>query len=258
MMDDRKTSPEEPVMELVTTARRFLILAGTSFFLLLPALAQNETETQPVPPPVDEIGGDQLILDGEVIGVRVPPEPGDICMLCNNPLEDQDLVYLVEGQRLPLHEHEKADATTPQLRMFLTRLKPYGSFWGAVQRHLPVSGGWFYLGLYILIGLFFAALSAHRALHFGLNPALWFGLGLVFSVLGYIVLRTRPPQEIFAPAGVPSGLTKISSTYDPVHCPGCEAENHPSAARCGSCGKSLMPSITSEVARAGLAPREGR
>ena len=104
----------------------------------------------------------------------------------------------------------------------------------------------------MLVGLIFAALSAQHALRGGYNPLTALLLGLRLNVLGYSFVITRPRLEVKAPAGVPAGLHKIPTTYDPQPCPGCGSENHPSATRCLSCGSALSPQIASEVEKAGL------
>jgi hypothetical protein len=149
-------------------------------------------------------------------------------------------------------------------RKYLMRLKPMGGALLGADSNQPgmanragnnqqsVSHAWIYCGLYVLLGLVFAAICAHRALHVGYSAWAWFGLGLVLNAFAYILLLTRPKREIRAPAGVPSGLGKIAATHAPQHCPKCSAFNHPSAVRCLECGASLSPGIESEVKRVGL------
>jgi len=202
-------------------------------------------------------------IDGEAVGPRVPARPGEICIVCNNPVGPDDAVYLVQGQRVPVHaEDEREFLSNP--RKYLMRLKPMGGALLGADSNQPgmanragtdqpsVSGVWIYGGLYVLLGLVFAAICAHRALHTGHSPAAWFGLGLVLNVLAYILLLTRPKREIQAPAGVPLGLGKIAATHAPQHCPKCGALNHPSAVQCLGCGATLSPGVESEVRRVGL------
>jgi hypothetical protein len=159
---------------------------------------------------------------------------------------------MVHGQRVPLHAAEMAEpGAAARLQTLLAQLRPRGAFIGE-SAPAELSAGWFFFGVYVLIGLLFGALCAHRALHTGYNPISWFIAGLVFSALGYLVLLTRPKREVIAPAGIPSGLGKIAATYAPAACPKCGTENHPTAAQCLGCGASLHPQLTSEVSRAGL------
>jgi hypothetical protein len=174
-----------------------------------------------------------------------------------------DPVYLVQGQRVPVHaEEEREFLSNP--RKYLMRLKPMGGALLGADSNQPgmanragnnqqkVSRAWIYGGLYVLLGLVFAALCAHRALHVGYSPGAWFGLGLVLNAFAYILLLTRPKREVRAPAGVPSGLGKIAATHAPQRCPKCGAFNHPSAVQCLACGASLSPRVESEVRRIGL------
>ena len=196
---------------------------------------------------------DELVMDGKVVGRRVPQKAGEICALCNQPIGSSDPVYLVHGQRVPLHAAEMTEpGVTARLQTLLAQLRPRGAFLGAESAPAELSAGWFFFGVYVLIGLLFGALCAHRALNTGYNPITWFFAGLVFSLVGYAALLTRPKREVVAPAGIPSGLGKIAATYAPAPCPKCSTENHPSAAQCLGCGAKLSPQLTSEVSRAGL------
>jgi len=144
------------------------------------------------------------------------------------------------------------------------RLKPLGGALLGADSNQPgmtnragndqpnVSRVWIYGGLYVLLGLVFAAICAHRALHVGYSPWAWFWLGLVLNAFAYLLLLTRPKREVRAPAGVPLGLGKIAATHAPQRCPKCGAFNHPSALRCLGCGASLSPGVESEVSRVGL------
>ena len=108
-----------------------------------------------------------------------------------------------------------------------------------------------FFGSYVLIGLIFSALAAHRAFHVGRDPLIWLVIGLVANLLGFLVLLALPRQEIHALGGVPTGLAKIAATYSPDACPACGAENHPSAPQCSACGGNLVPRVVSEVHRVG-------
>jgi hypothetical protein len=206
----------------------------------------------------------ERVVEGEAVGPRVPPRPGEICIVCNNPVGPDDSVYLIQGQRVPMHAgtEEREFLTHPQ--KYLARLKPLGGALLGADSNQPgmanragsdrpeVSRAWIYGGLYVLLGLAFAAVCAHRALHTGYSPWAWFGLGFVLNVVAYILLLTRPKREVYAPAGVPLGLGKIAATHAPQRCPKCGAFNHPSAIHCLRCGASLSPEVESEVRRIGL------
>jgi hypothetical protein len=203
-------------------------------------------------------------IDGENIGPRVRPNPGEVCIVCNHSVGPDDSVYLVQGQRMPVHAGAEEHEFFLHPRKYLMRMKPVGGALLGADSNQPgmanragndrpgVSSMWIYSGLYVLLGLVFAALCAHRALHTGYSPGLWFGLGLVLNAIAYILLLTRPKREVYAPAGVPLGLGKIAVTHAPQRCPQCGAFNHPSAVRCLHCGANLSPRVNSEVNRAGL------
>lgn len=127
---------------------------------------------------------------------------------------------------------------------------PRGAFLGAGE-NAGVSSMWFWAGVYVVAGLVFGALAAHRALQTGNRALAWFGVGFVLTLPGYLYLLTRPKKEMAAPAGVPPGLRRIAATSSPEPCPGCDAMNHPAAAQCIGCGGKLTPRFVSEAQRAG-------
>jgi ribosomal protein L40E len=205
----------------------------------------------------------ERVIDGEKIGPRVRPRPGETCIVCNNPVGPDDSVYLVQGQRVPMHAEEEREFFL-HARKYLMRLKPLGGALLGADSNQPgmanragndrpeVSRAWIYGGVYLLLGLVCAAVCAQRALHTGYTPGAWFGLGLVFNVVAYVLLLTRPKRDVHAPAGVPLGLGKIAATHAPQHCPKCGALNHPSAGKCLGCGASLSPKVESEVRKVGV------
>jgi ribosomal protein L40E len=135
---------------------------------------------------------------------------------------------------------------------FLAKLKPRGALLDASSVSGQASYDWLYFGFYMLAGLVFAALAAHRAFHVGRRPLVWLTLGLVGNLPAYAVLLALPKRQVRALAGIPPGLGKIASTYSPQACPKCGAENHPSALECSDCRAKLNPTAESEAARVGL------
>lgn len=129
---------------------------------------------------------------------------------------------------------------------------PRGAFLGAGAEQGGMSAIWFWVGLYVLAGLVFGALGAHRALQTGNRALAWFSVGFVFTLPGYLCLLTRPKKAMDSPAGVPGGLGKIAATATPEPCPGCGEMNHPAATQCAGCGGKLTPRFVSEAQRAGL------
>ncbi len=186
---------------------------------------------------------------GQAPAEEVAPKPGEICLICNEPVGEGDTVYIVNGQRVPVHRGACDAKLRAELPRVVARLQPVSGFLGDRPGESAVSRVWFFAGLYVLLALLFAALCGQRALHKGRRPVLWFGLGLVFPVLGYLVLAALPKRAIEAPGGVPGGLHKVAATYRPQSCAKCGRENHPSATRCLGCGAPLVPEVVSEVAR---------
>jgi hypothetical protein len=235
------------------------VLIGVLFFAALAcpqaATAQDASQqgaTSPAGaycPPGTAGQGANATASSDQPGQEVPSKSGEICMMCDQPIEKSDIVYLINGQRVPVHRGgcDTQFRANPQLT--LAKLQPGGAFLGTGPQGRTLSRLWFLVGLYILIALLFAALCAQRALHRGRSPAAWFAWGLIFSVAGYLVLLALPKRPVSALAGVPSGLHKVAATYAPQACLKCGTLNHPSASRCAGCGAPLTPIITSEVSR---------
>jgi hypothetical protein len=181
---------------------------------------------------------------------EVPAKPGEICAVCNEPVGAGDTAYLMAGQRVPVHRGACDAKFHEGPQLILAKLQPRGAFLGTSPQERALSRVWFLLGLYVLVGLIFAALCAHRALHAGHSPAAWFAAGLILSVFAYLALLTRSKRAVSAPGGVPRGLHKVAATYSPEPCPACGHLNHPSARRCLGCGGMLAPKISSEAGKA--------
>lgn len=113
-----------------------------------------------------------------------------------------------------------------------------------------MSGGWLGLGVYVLIGLVFAAACGYLAVARARAPLPWFFAGLIGNVIALAALVATPRGDASRlPAGVPPGLAKVPTTRSPVACPACGTANHPAAAACGECGGRLEPAVESETAR---------
>ena len=102
----------------------------------------------------------------------------------------------------------------------------------------------------MLVGLIFAAATAHLAVRKALPPTPWFFAGLLLNAVGYLILLTRPPGDPHAfPTGIPGGLRKVPLTYNSAVCPCCGAPLHPAARNCRCCGSEVTPSFESEARR---------
>jgi hypothetical protein len=226
-----------------------LVLAGLTLQPALPAQTSPSSEA-----PLAQIpqANDLIVLADHTTVRPVPAKPGDICFQCGHAIGLRDPVYDVNGHRIPLHLAEHERDLPGQLYRLSTRFEPSGAFLQAAARETGLSPFWFLFGCYVLLGLLFAALCAHRALHKGLHPWAWFLAGLFLNLFAFGALLLWPARSLVAVAGVPAGLHKISLTHAPKHCPKCGGENHPAARACAGCGAALHPSLESEVARAGL------
>jgi hypothetical protein len=184
----------------------------------------------------------------ETFKTEVTPRRHEVCLGCLKAIGPGDKVYLVEGQRVPVHVGHCDDVVRADPQRFLSILKPRGGlFGGETAPRVPATDLWLFLGMYVVLGLVFSAVCAHRALNSGRRPVRWFFAGLFFNAAGYLALLTRAAAPV-----VPSryaGMTKIPSTAEPEPCPACGEANHPTAARCQSCGGALRPAGLSEVAK---------
>src|SRR5262249_55030019 len=150
------------------TSRVPLLLIGLVITIACPFLALQSPRAQ-----VQEGSSDgtptqrsyEGAFDGESIGPRVRPKPGEICIVCNNPVGPDDSVYLVQGQRVPMHAGREESEFFLHPRRYLMRLKPVGGALLGADSNQPgmanragnerpgVYRMWIYGGLYVLLGL---------------------------------------------------------------------------------------------------------
>lgn len=176
---------------------------------------------------------------------RVAVAAGDVCVVSEQPLSQEDVVYLIRGRRVPL-KLEHVAAFVADSSRYLARIKPKSAlFHEHAAQAQGIDFGWFLFGLYVLVALLFSGLSGYTAVAKGLNPIPYFFIGLIFSALGYLYVLTRPRAT--DAREVPSGLTKVRITHEPVPCGKCGYTNHPAAKKCLGCGATLQPIVASEV-----------
>lgn len=205
----------------------FLIL---SFFLVLPVASQERSEIYGYP--------------------TVEVRPGDHCLVSGHPLGPNDVCLLINGRRVPLKK-EAVDIFLKNPEKYFSKLQPKSAlFTEEMGESKSLSLGWFIFGIYVLVGLIFAALTSHTSVAKGLSPIPWFFAGLFLNVFGYLAILTKKPGEIAT--NVPSGLRKVPLTDDPSACSSCGHENHPSAKNCSNCGIALTPKAVSETEKLGL------
>lgn len=205
----------------------FLIL---SFFLALPLASQEMSE-----------------LSGYT---QTEVRPGDYCIVSSKPLGPNDICLLVNGRRVPL-KREAVDIFLKNPEKYFSKLQPKSALFAedmGVDKSLSL--GWFIFGIYVLVGLVFAAFTSHTAVAKGLSPIPWFFAGLFLNAFGYLAILTKKPGEIIT--NVPSGFRKVPLTKDPSACSSCGHENHPSAKNCSNCGIALIPKAVSETEKLGL------
>ena len=180
------------------------------------------------------------------------PATDERCLICNKPLAEDDIVLLVRGRRVPL-KRAMVDSFLHNQEKYFGSLQPKSALFQeemgapAGASLSGISYGWFVFGLYVLVALIFAGLSANAAVAKGLSPLSSFFIGLSLTAFGFLYVVTRPPA---ADAGEsPRGLRKVPNTAAPLLCPKCKQSNHPCAASCSSCGYELSPTRESEVTR---------
>ncbi len=192
---------------------------------------------------------DELVVDGKVMGRRVEARPDDICLVCREPVVSNGVCYLVRGQRVAVHQRHEQDLLA-RVQYWLAQIQPRVALFSVDQGLSFLPSFWFFGGLYVLIGLVFAAATAHLAVRKALPPVPWFFAGLLLNAVGHLILLTRAPGDAHAfPTGIPGGLRKVPRTYDSVVCPRCGARQHPAAGTCTCCGGEMTPLLESEADR---------
>jgi cytochrome c553 len=233
----RKRCPQMGIVMLVKFIRHFALAVAGALVFAAAVAAQT---------PAHENNANSL-------GPRAAPAQGEICVVCNHPVGPDDDVYIVNGQRMPVHRGTCLAELESHLEKYKARMRPAGNFLGVEpDASTALTTRWLALGLYVLLGLVFAALSVNRAINSGQRPVPWFFAGFFLNVFAWAVLVARH-RRIRSLA--PKGLAKVPQTATPLACPGCGRLNHPAASTCLDCGRKLEPAAVSEAARAGLGSR---
>lgn len=191
-----------------------------------------------------------LALATEAQAQDAPSSPLPRCAVCTREVPDLTRTREHRGREVYLCSDECADSWDADPSVYFARLQPRGALFqeSAQPREMMPRGG-FWIGIYVLIGLLFGALSAYTAIHRRQPAKTWFFAGLFLNVfaLGALLLRPTGAKRDDEPEGVPGGLRKVPTTRTPTVCPQCGHENHPSATQCNLCGTALTPSVHSEV-----------
>jgi hypothetical protein len=172
------------------------------------------------------------------------------CLVCGGKTAPSDPVLHYRGRVVRLHAGACEERWKQDPERWFAKLQPAGALFqepsgepGAL--HEP----WFWLGLYVVAGLFCSAVAAYLAVDRGQPPATWFFAGLVGNVAALVVLLFVLPRSAAdrSPAGIPRGLSKVPVTRAPRACTSCGAALHPAASKCPSCGEDVEPLVASEV-----------
>jgi len=149
----------------------------------------------------------------------LPAEDGETCVVCYGRCNQNDVAYVVDGQRFAVMK--------PLEQTFLQNPEPYirayrpNSMQFQTGGNAPLSDGYLFTGIAILLGLLIAGFTLHQ----------------------------RILKSAATPAMAPVGLGKVAVTAHPGRCAACGGENHPAARACSHCGAALAPMTSSEVER---------
>lgn len=188
-------------------------------------------------------------LEWEVLDQR--EGQGEVCLVCRQQIYGKDVVELrCEGRTFHVAAGMMSDFEGDPERYFADLQARSGLFDERAVRNASAASRlmspWLIAGLYIVLGLVFAALCGYLALGRGHAPLPWFFAGLVGNIAAFGVLLASPTGPN---AAAPPGLVKVPVTQAPMACPECGAPNHPAAKVCSVCGTTLTPSVEAETAR---------
>ncbi len=176
----------------------------------------------------------------------VEVRPGDHCIVSGKPLGSDDICLLVDGRRVPMKK-EALNIFLDNKEKYFSKFQPKSAlFTEDTKNTKALSMIWFFMGIYVIIGLIFAAITSHTAVTKGFKPIPWFFAGFLLNAFGYLFIITK---QSITPEKVPEGLKKIPLTLAPTICQHCGNGNHPSATNCSNCGSMLDPLVKSEIER---------
>lgn len=221
-------------MRLLPTSRRavplaalFLVLALTA---VLSAAAQDDPISQDEWTQLDQKEGD-----------------GETCLVCKQQIHGAEVVELRYRGRTFFVKLEMLGDFAADPEQYFQSLEARAGLFDETALRRPMALGWFYFGVYVVLGLIASAICGALAVRRGLSPLPWFFAGLVGNLAALVVLAATVRGTVSVPC--PDGATKIPSTRAPIHCPGCGRELHPVATACDGCGKTLAPTVQPETAR---------
>ena len=169
---------------------------------------------------------------------------GDMCIVCDMEIDaNSGIGFLFEGRRVTIDVKHFSDFINNPEKYFY-KLQAKVALYDEGSLTFKTGYGWFIVGLWILLALVSAALSANIAMKRCLNPIKWFYTGLIFSLFGLIYLILNAKNISIK---LPEKFGKIAITDAPVMCQNCNTFNHPCADKCNNCGSKLQSTSESEV-----------
>jgi hypothetical protein len=166
------------------------------------------------------------------------PADGEVCIVCKQQVYGKDIVeirckgrsfHVASGMMGVFEADPRRYFVNLEARSGLFDERAIGGFFGL---------GWLLAGVYVFVGLLFAAICGYLALARGHLPLPWFFAGLVGNVAGLAVLLATPRRQPLP----------LSATRVPALCPRCGEPNHPAAPACGGCSATLVPTAEPETA----------
>lgn len=171
----------------------------------------------------------------------LPVEEGDTCIVCGDPLTENDIVLEVRGRRVPVARDALEDLLKNPNHYFV-KLQPKAALFTESISTPSFSWGWLSFGALMLVLVISGAICSVMAMKRGLDSNRWFLIGFFGNFLAPFFLM----QKKLLP-DLPPGFNKLARTAPPSPCPSCSAQNHPSAKNCISCSSALDPSTTSDL-----------
>ncbi len=176
------------------------------------------------------------------------PLSGEHCIVLHKPLDSNDVVLIIDGQRIGVKRGCLKDFFKNKDK-YLAQMQPRGALFdeqsGSDDAINVLNSFWFWISMYIFTCLMISGLTGYIAISRGLHVSKCVALGLIFNVVGLaIVLFQSRGKDV---RNIPRGFGRRHKTYDPVICEGCGAELHPSATVCSGCGMKIKPMVKSEV-----------
>ncbi len=228
------------------------LLVGLVSLFWISAISQTTLATQvPIAEPAGESSPRVASEDAQWVVVKTQPGRGEQCLVCGLPIRDANAVYVRYKGRLFAVTERLLDDFAADPDRYFSQLQVLGALFDErAPAEAPLHQFWLFLGLYVLAGLVAGGACGYLAVCKGLPPVRWFFAGLVVNVaaLAVVMCKHRSP-DFTAPAGIPAGLCKVPTTYAPVYCPHCGAENHPASEVCSGCNATMQPTVTPETDR---------